>query len=67
MDIIACYSICNGLGIYILKIEGDDVYWRYSNEDKVRKSRLKVNKMDNFVFRCGSVWYDLNEFIKVGI
>lgn len=65
--IIACYSICNNLGIYIVEISEDDVHWRYSNEDKIRKSKLKVNKEGKYVFRTGNTWLDLDDFIKVGV
>lgn len=66
-EIIAYCSICNNFGIGIVKISDEEVHWKYTNEDKVRKSKLKVNKMDKFVFRCGTVWYSLEDFIRVGI
>ena len=37
------------------------------DEEILYKSKLKVNKEGESVFRIGNVWYNLNEFIKVNI
>ena len=64
---IAYYSVTNILGILILDIKygiDDTIIWRYSNESKIRKSKLKETK-EGIKFRVGRQWFYLSEFTKV--
>ena len=64
------YTLSNLGGGTIYKIEygiEDYVIYRWFNEEILYKSKLKVNKEGESVFRIGNVWYNLNEFIKVNI
>ncbi len=66
-------SVCtlnNYGGITIYNIEygiNDYIIYQWFNEDILYKSKLKVNKEGESVFRIGNTWYNLNEFIKVNI
>ena len=63
-------TLSNFGGVTIYNIEygiEDYVIYRWFNEDRLYKSKLKVNKDGDYVFRIGNVWYNLNEFIKVNI
>ena len=63
-------TLSNFGGITIYNIEygiEDYVIYRWFNEEILYKSKLKVNKEGESVFRIGNVWYNLNEFIKVNI
>ena len=63
-------TLSNFGGVTIYNIEygiEDYVIYRWFNEDRLYKSKLKVNKEGDYVFRIGNVWYNLNEFIKVNI
>lgn len=63
-------TLSNFGGITIYNIEyaiEDYVIYKWFNEERLYKSKLKVNKEGESVFRIGNVWYNLNEFIKVNI
>ena len=63
-------TLSNFGGVSIYNIEygiNDYVIYRWFNEEILYKSKLKVNKEGESVFRIGNTWYNLNEFIKVNI
>ena len=63
-------TLSNFGGVTIYNIEygiNDYIIYRWFNEEILYKSKLKVNKEGESVFRIGNVWYNLNEFIKVNI
>ena len=63
-------TLSNFGGVTIYNIEygiNDYVIYKWFNEERLYKSKLKVNKEGESVFRIGNVWYNLNEFIKVNI
>ena len=63
-------TLSNFGGVTIYNIEygiEDYVIYRWYNEERLYKSKLKINKEGESVFRIGNVWYNLNEFIKVNI
>ena len=63
-------TLSNFGGITIYNIEygiEDYVIYRWFNEEILYKSKLKVNKEGESVFRIGNVWYNLNEFMRVNI
>lgn len=63
-------TLSNFGGVTIYNIEygiEDYVIYKWFNEERLYKSKLKVNKEGESVFRIGNVWYNLNEFIKVNI
>ena len=63
-------TLSNFGGVTIYNIEygiNDYVIYRWFNEEILYKSKLKVNKEGESVFRIGNIWYNLNEFIKVNI
>ena len=63
-------TLSNFGGITIYNIEygiEDYIIYKWFNEERLYKSKLKVNKEGESVFRIGNVWYNLNEFIKVNI
>ena len=64
------YTLSNFGGVTIYNIEygiNDYVIYRWFNEEILYKSKLKVNKEGESVFRIGNVWYNLNEFMRVNI
>ena len=63
-------TLSNFGGVTIYNIEygiNDYVIYRWFNEEILYKSKLKVNKKGESVFRIGNVWYNLNEFMRVNI
>ena len=63
-------TLSNFGGVTIYNIEygiNDYVIYRWFNEEILYKSKLKVNKEGESVFRIGNVWYNLNEFMRVNI
>ena len=63
-------TLSNFGGVTIYNIEygiEDYVIYRWFNEERLYKSKLKVNKEGESVFRIGNVWYNLNEFMRVNI
>ena len=63
-------TLSNFGGVTIYNIEygiNDYIIYRWFNEEILYKSKLKVNKEGESVFRIGNTWYNLNEFIKVNI
>ncbi len=63
-------TLSNFGGITIYNIEygiEDYVIYRWFNEERLYKSKLKVNKEGESVFRIGNTWYNLNEFMRVNI
>ena len=63
-------TLSNFGGVTIYNIEygiEDYIIYRWYDEERLYKSKLKVNKEGESVFRIGNVWYNLNEFIKVNI
>lgn len=63
-------TLSNFGGITIYNIEygiEDYVIYRWYNEEILYKSKLKVNKEGESVFRIGNIWYNLNEFMRVNI
>ena len=65
---ICTLSNFGGVTIYNIQYGIEDyVIYRWFNEEILYKSKLKVNKEGESVFRIGNVWYNLNEFIKVNI
>lgn len=63
-------TLSNFGGITIYNIEygiEDYIIYRWFNEERLYKSKLKVNKEGESVFRIGNVWYNLNEFMRVNI
>lgn len=63
-------TLSNFGGVTIYNIEygiEDYIIYKWFNEERLYKSKLKVNKEGESVFRIGNVWYNLNEFIKVNI
>lgn len=69
-EILGICTLSNFGGITIYNIEygiEDYVIYRWYDEEILYKSKLKVNKEGESVFRIGNVWYNLNEFMKVNI
>ena len=67
---IGICTLSNFGGVTIYNIEygiNDYVIYRWFNEEILYKSKLKVNKEGESVFRIGNVWYNLNEFMRVNI
>ena len=63
-------TLSNFGGVTIYNIEygiEDYVIYRWFNEERLYKSKLKVNKEGESIFRIGNVWYNLNEFMRVNI
>lgn len=63
-------TLSNFGGVTIYNIEygmEDYIIYKWFNEERLYKSKLKVNKDGDYVFRIGNIWYNLNEFIKVNI
>lgn len=63
-------TLSNFGGITIYNIEygiEDYIIYRWFNEEILYKSKLKVNKEGESIFRIGNVWYNLNEFMRVNI
>ena len=63
-------TLSNFGGVTIYNIEygiNDYIIYRWFNEEILYKSKLKVNKEGESVFRIGNVWYNINEYIKVNI
>lgn len=63
-------TLSNFGGVTIYNIEygiNDYVIYKWFNEEILYKSKLKVNKEGESVFRIGNVWYNLNEFMRVNI
>ena len=63
-------TLSNFGGVTIYNIEygvNDYVIYRWFNEEILYKSKLKVNKEGESVFRIGNTWYNLNEFMRVNI
>ena len=63
-------TLSNFGGVTIYNIEygiNDYIIYRWFNEEILYKSKLKVNKEGESVFRIGNVWYNLNEFMRVNI
>ena len=67
---IGVCTLSNFGGVTIYNIEygiEDYVIYRWFNEEILYKSKLKVNKEGESVFRIGNTWYNLNEFMRVNI
>lgn len=65
---ICTLSNFGGVTIYNIKYGIEDyVIYRWYNEEILYKSKLKVNKEGESVFRIGNIWYNLNEFMRVNI
>ena len=65
---ICTLSNFGGVTIYNIEYGMEDyIIYKWFNEERLYKSKLKVNKDGDYVFRIGNVWYNLNEFIKVNI
>ena len=67
---IGVCTLSNFGGVTIYNIEygiEDYVIYQWFNEEILYKSKLKVNKEGESVFRIGNVWYNLNEFMRVNI
>lgn len=65
---ICTLSNFGGISIYNIEYGIEDyIIYRWYNEEILYKSKLKVNKEGESVFRIGNTWYNLNEFIKVNI
>ena len=63
-------TLSNFGGITIYNIEygiEDYIIYKWFNEERLYKSKLKINKEGESVFRIGNVWYNLNEFMRVNI
>ena len=63
-------TLSNFGGVTIYNIEygiNDYIIYQWFDNDRLYKSKLKVNKEGESVFRIGNTWYNLNEFIKVNI
>ena len=63
-------TLSNFGGVTIYNIEygiEDYIIYRWFDEEILYKSKLKVNKEGESVFRIGNVWYNLNEFMRVNI
>ena len=63
-------TLSNFGGVTIYNIEygiEDYVIYKWFNEEILYKSKLKVNKEGESVFRIGNTWYNLNEFMRVNI
>lgn len=63
-------TLSNFGGVTIYNIEygiEDHVIYKWFNEEILYKSKLKVNKEGESVFRIGNTWYNLNEFMRVNI
>ena len=63
-------TLSNFGGITIYNIEygiNDYIIYQWFNEEILYKSKLKVNKEGESVFRIGNIWYNLNEFMRVNI
>ena len=67
---IGVCTLSNFGGVTIYNIEygiNDYIIYRWFNEEILYKSKLKVNKEGESVFRIGNTWYNLNEFMRVNI
>ena len=65
---ICTLSNFGGVTIYNIEYGMEDyIIYKWFNEERLYKSKLKVNKEGESVFRIGNTWYNLNEFIKVNI
>ena len=65
---ICTLSNFGGISIYNIEYGIEDyIIYKWYNEEILYKSKLKVNKEGESVFRIGNIWYNLNEFIKVNI
>lgn len=63
-------TLSNFGGVTIYNIEygiEDYIIYKWFDEEILYKSKLKVNKDGDYVFRISNTWYNLNEFIKVNI
>lgn len=63
-------TLSNFGGVTIYNIEygmEDYIIYKWFNEEILYKSKLKVNKEGESVFRIGNIWYNLNEFMRVNI
>ena len=63
-------TLSNFGGVTIYNIEygiEDYIIYQWFNEEILYKSKLKVNKEGESVFRIGNTWYNLNEFMRVNI
>ena len=63
-------TLSNFGGVTIYNIEygiEDYIIYRWFDEEILYKSKLKVNKEGESVFRIGNTWYNLNEFMRVNI
>ena len=63
-------TLSNFGGVTIYNIEygiNDYIIYQWFNEEILYKSKLKVNKEGESVFRIGNTWYNLNEFMRVNI
>lgn len=65
---ICTLSNFGGISIYNIEYGIEDyVIYKWYNEERLYKSKLKVNKEGESVFRIGNIWYNLNEFMRVNI
>lgn len=65
---ICTLSNFGGISIYNIEYGIEDyVIYKWYNEERLYKSKLKVNKEGESVFRVGNIWYNLNEFMRVNI
>ena len=65
---ICTLSNFGGISIYNIEYGIEDyIIYKWYNEEILYKSKLKVNKEGESVFRIGNVWYNLNEFMRVNI
>ena len=65
---ICTLSNFGGISIYNIEYGIEDyVIYKWYNEEILYKSKLKVNKEGESVFRIGNTWYNLNEFMRVNI
>ena len=66
MKALAVYPMTADYGIEVLRIDfdvNDSVEWRYSNETRVRRSRVRYSTPGG-AFRAGWIWISLNECLR---
>lgn len=66
MKALAVYSKTANYGVEVLRIVfdvNDSGEWRYSNETRVRRSRVRYSTPGG-AFRAGRIWISLNECLR---
>ena len=65
---VATYVICNNLSINIIDIEygiEDKILWKWSNSDKLHKTKIYNSRKGRYYFLVDKIRYYLDEFINL--